>query len=166
MKRDLKKFFFKNIGLFLIAAVSVLYIVKGLYTLEESGRTVIQILGDGILSATVGALICMLMRQTGVSYGNDDTEIVKARSFHARLIDKASARAELLDSFCQRENSETKCAIRQRILSSAGLKYSDYFDCNGSPTGAQITVRSGGSREERASLRKKKRALNKALFIF
>jgi len=163
VKRDFKKFIFKNIGLFLIAAVSALYIVKGLYTLEESGRTVAQILGDGILSATVGALICMLMRQTGVSYGNDDTEIIRARSYHARLIDRASAKAELLDSFCQRENLEVKRAIRQRILSSAGLKYEDCFDSDGAPLGMLIDVNTAKTRDERALLRKKKRALNKAL---
>ena len=165
MKRDFKKFFFKNIGLFLIAAVSVLYIVKGLYTLEESGRTVAQILGDGILSATVGTLICMLMRQTGLSYGNDDTEIIKARSFHARLIDRAGARAELLDEFCHRENEEVRRTLRQRILSSAGLKYEDYFDSGSSPAKMQISVSEGKTREERAHLRKKKRALNKALAL-
>ena len=163
MKRDFKKFFFKNIGFFLIAAVSVLYIVKGLYTLEESGRTVVQILGDGILSATVGALICMLMRQTGLSYANDDTEIIKARSFHARLIDKAGAKAERLDDFCHRENEEARRTLRQRILSSAGLKYEDCFDADGFPTKMQINVCDGKTREERALLRKKKRALNKAL---
>ena len=143
--------------------MSALYIVKGLYTLEESGRTVAQILGDGILSATVGALICMLMRQTGVTYGNDDTEIIKARSFHARLIDKASARAELLDSFCQRENDDVKRTVRQRILSSVGLKYEDCFDSMGAPLGTLINVKDGKTREERSLLRKKKRALNKAL---
>ena len=165
MKRDFKKFFFKNIGLFLIAAVSVLYIVKGLYTLEESGRTVAQILGDGILSATVGTLICMLMRQTGLSYGNDDTEIIKARSFHARLIDKAGTRAERLDEFCRCENEEVKRTLRQRILSSAGLKYEDCFDSDGAPKGIHISASDGRTREERTLLRKKKRALNKALAL-
>lgn len=165
MKSDIKKFLFKNIGLFLIAAVSALYIVKGLYTLEESGRGIMQILGDGILSATVGALICILMRQTGISYGNDDTELIRARSFHGRLIDKASRRAELLDDFCRRENEEARRTLRNRILSSAGLKYEDHFDVLGTPTGTQISVRERKSREERALFRKKKRALKKALSL-
>ena len=51
---DIKKFIFKNVGFFLIAVVSALYILKGLYTLGESGKTVMQIIGDGAISASVG----------------------------------------------------------------------------------------------------------------
>ena len=47
MRYDLRKFMFKNIGFFLVALVSAHYIVKGLYTLGESGKTVAQIIGDG-----------------------------------------------------------------------------------------------------------------------
>ena len=162
MKQDIKKFFFKNIGILLIILVSALYIVKGLYTLEESGRTVLQILGDGILSASVGFIIGHLMRQTGISYGNDDTELIKARSFHARLLDKASEHIELLDDFCLEESLLAKRTVRQRILSASGLKYADCFQEDGTPTGLIIRVRDGETKEERALLRKKKRALSQA----
>ncbi len=163
MKHDIKRFFFKNIGIFLIAAVSVLYIIKGLYTLEESGRTILQILGDGILSSSVGFIIGILMRQTGISYGNDDTELIKARSFHARLLDKASEHIELLDDFCVEESLAARRTVRQRYLSACGLKYSDCFSEDGAPKDLIIRVKDGKTREERAILRKKKRALARAI---
>lgn len=165
MKYDIKKFVFKNIGFFLIAVVSALYIVKGLYTLDESGKSVMQILGDGALSAAVGFIIGHLMRQTGISYGGDDIEVVKIKSYHLRLLDKAAPYINLLDSFCHEENKKTCELIRRRILSHGGVSYESCFSPEGDALLPTVEIPEGASKEERRRLKAKRRAIKKATEI-
>lgn len=159
---DVKKFIFKNIGFFLIAVVSALYILKGLYTLTESGKTVMQIIGDGAISASVGFIIGHLMRQTGISYGNDDLEVIKTKSLHARLLDKISPYVNKLDEFCKAETLLASTSIRQRILSRKGVMYEDCFYPDGTSKMLRITIPSDASREEKRVLKAKMRAIKKA----
>jgi len=159
---DIKKFIFKNVGFFLIAVVSALYILKGLYTLGESGKTVMQIIGDGAISASVGFIIGHLMRQTGISYGNDDIEVIKTKSLHARLLDKISPYVSGLDAFCKEETVLAHSAIRQRILSRKGVRYEDCFFEDGTSRMLRLEIPKGCPKEEKKVLKSKMRAIKKA----
>ena len=128
---DIKRFIIKNIGIILTVLISVLYVFKGFYSLEESGKTVYEILGDGALSALVGFCISALLRQTGINYGNDDIEVLRTRSAHAKKTDEISPYMNLLDDFCELENKRVLREMRTRILAPQGLKYGDYFDEDG-----------------------------------
>lgn len=162
MKYDFKKFMLKNVGFLLVAIVSALYIVKGLYTLGESGKTVMEIIGDGAISASVGFIIGHLMRQTGISYGNDDTEVIKSRSYHSRLLDEVAPYANRLDKFCEEENRASLEGIRKRILSRAGVPYEDCFNPDGSSRLTVIKISKALSKEERKRLKQKRRAVRRA----
>ncbi|MBQ9743583.1 MAG: hypothetical protein IJW19_00480 [Clostridia bacterium] len=162
MKYDFKRFMFKNIGFFLVAVVSALYIVRGLYTLGESGKTVMQIIGDGAISASVGFIIGHLMRQTGIAYGNEDTEVIKSRSFHSRLLDTVAPYINELDDFCEKENRASYEAIRKRILSRAGVGYEECFYPDGSSRMTVIKIPKGIGKEEKRRLKQKKRAIRRA----
>jgi len=162
MKYDIKKFVFKNIGFFLIAVVSALYIVKGLYTLGESGRSAVEILGDGAISASVGFIIGHLMRQTGISYGNDDIEVIKVKSYHSRLLDEAAPYVDRLDAFCEDENKRSYELIRRRILARAGVKYEDCFTEDGISKMIFTGIPRGISSVERKMLKKKAKAIRRA----
>ena len=165
MRYDLRKFMFKNIGFFLVALVSALYIVKGLYTLGESGKTVAQIIGDGALSASVGFIIGHLLRQTGLNYGNDDIEVVKTKSFHLKLLDEAAPNIDKLEGFCAEENRFALESIRTRVLSAGGLTYNECFTPDGTVKIFHIPIPKGIPKEERKKLKRKRRALKKALRV-
>ena len=165
MKYDVRKFMFKNIGFLLVALVSALYIVKGLYTLGESGKTVAQIIGDGALSASVGFIIGHLMRQTGINYGNDDIEVVKTKSFHSMLLDTVAPHIDKLDDFCKEESDTTLKTIRTRILSGGGLSYEECFYPDGTVRLLHIEIPKGISKSERKLLKAKRKALKKALKV-
>ena len=165
MRYDIKKFVFKNIGFFLIAVVSALYIVKGLYTLDQSGKTVMQIIGDGALSAAVGFIIGHLMRQTGISYGGDDIEVIKIKSLHSRLLDRAAPYANRLDSFCEEENKRSCELIRRRILSRGGVSYESCFTPEGEALLPVIEINKGLPRSERKHLKMKRKAIKRATEI-
>ena len=142
-----------------------LYIVKGLYTLGESGKSVTQIVGDGALSASVGFIIGHLMRQTGINYGNDDIEVVKTKSFHSMLLDKVAPYIDRLDSFCKEESDSTLKTIRTRILSGGGLTYEECFYEDGTVRLLHIDIPKGISKAEKSLLKAKRKALKKALRV-
>ena len=165
MKYDIRKFMFKNIGFLLVALVSALYIVKGLYTLGESGKTVAQIIGDGALSASVGFIIGHLFRQTGINYGNDDIEVVKTKSYHTKLLDCIAPYIDKLDNFCDEESRLTLESIRARILSAGGLSYDECFTPDGTVKIMDIDIPKGIERVERKKYRSKRKALKRALRV-
>ena len=164
---DVKRFIIKNIGIILTIVISVLYIFKGFYSLEESGKTIYEILGDGALSALVGFATTALLRQTGINYGNDDIEVTKTRSAHAKKVDEISPYMNLLDDFCEAENKRVLRDMRTRILAPRGLKYGDYFDDDGFLVNEYIPEKKDlASKELRREYKKKiklcKRALRRA----
>lgn len=130
-KTDIRNFIFKNIGIILTIAMSLLYIFKGFYSLEESGKTVFEIIGDGAMSAIFGFAVAALLRQTGFNYGNDDIELINARSLHSKKIDKISPYMNLLDEFCKEENIKNQKEMRSKILAPRGLRYEDFFTPEG-----------------------------------
>lgn len=130
-KTDIRNFIFKNIGVILTVIMSLLYIFKGFYSLEESGKTVFEIIGDGAMSAIFGFAVAALLRQTGINYGNDDIELINARSLHSKKIDKISPYMNLLDEFCNEENIKNQKEMRSRILAPRGLRYEDFFTPEG-----------------------------------
>ncbi len=130
-RTDIRNFIFKNIGIILTVLMSLLYIFKGFYSLEESGKTVFEIIGDGAMSAIFGFAVTALLRQTGINYGNDDIELINARSLHSKKIDKISPYMNFLDEFCHEENIKNQKEMRTRILAPRGLRYEDFFTLEG-----------------------------------
>ena len=128
---DFKKFIFKNIGFALIFAVSALYIAKGLFTLDQSGLSVAEIVGNSALSMAVGFSINFIFRQSGILYAQDDREVIETNNLHEKIIDEITPYIDLLDGFCETENAEAKKSIRKKLLSETSLKYDDCFDADG-----------------------------------
>ena len=130
-RTNVRNFIFKNIGIILTVLISVLYIFKGFYSLEESGKTIYEILGDGALSAVLGFCITALLRQTGINYGNDDIELINTRSLHSKKVDQITPYMNLLDEFCEIESKRLLKEMRTKILAPRGLRYDDLFDTEG-----------------------------------
>lgn len=128
---NFKKFIFKNIGFIAILVISALYITKGLFEISESGLTVYEILGNGLLTMAIGFGINTIFRQSGLLYGEEDADVISANNLHERVVDEITPYLDLLDGFCKTENESVLKEQRSRILAACGMKYSDYFDEDG-----------------------------------
>ena len=138
MRFDFKKFIFKNIGFFMIFFISVLYIIRGLFRISETGASVAEIIGNGLLAMAVGFAINVIFRQNGILYGEETAEVIYANNLHAKTVDLITPKIHLLDEFCNKENTRVVKELRTKILSSEGLKYSNYFDNDGIAKGFEI----------------------------
>ena len=167
---DFKKFIFKNIGFALIFAVCALYIVKGLFTLDESGLSVAEIVGNSALSMAVGFSINFIFRQSGILYAQDDREVIETNNLHEKIIDEITPYIDLLDGFCEAENTEAKKRMRKKLLSQTSLKYDDCFDENGCAKEIKTSfIYTGGDKKEKREALKKHRhdmkIYKKALYL-
>ena len=127
-----KDFFFRNLGYIIVALVSTIYIATALFKIDETGKTVGQIIADGTLVFFLGVFINRVFDLQGIITGDRDERVIKTIEVHGETVMKISPHIDKLDDWCKVKNEENLRVQRTRILASEGLKYDDYFNKDGS----------------------------------
>lgn len=127
-----KDFFFRNFGYFIVALVSGIYIATALFKIDETGKTVGQIIADGALVFFLGVFVARVMDLQGIITGDRDERVIKTIEVHGETVMKISPYIDKLDDWCKIKNEENLRVQRTRILATEGLKYDDYFNKDGS----------------------------------
>lgn len=130
-KNKFKQFIKYNFLYFIIAFACVAYIAYGLVKIETSGRTIIEIIGQGIVIFFVGYLICRLFSMQGLLSGDRKEEVIKTNQLHAKCVSEIDCKINEMDDWCEEENVKALKNIRKQILNREGLKYDDCFDEEG-----------------------------------
>ena len=92
-KKYLKQYF----GYLVIALVCSIYIARGIITIEETGKTVGQILGDGFLALFVGLFINSVFGLQGMMDGDRNEKVIATNLAHAKIVDKIAPHIDKLD---------------------------------------------------------------------
>lgn len=127
-----KDFLRQNIGYFVIVVVAVVYICTAFITIDETGKSVGQIIADTAIVFFLGLFINRIFDLQGMMNGDKDERVQKALEVHGETVLKISPYLDKLDDWCEVKNAENLKLQRTKILSSDGLKYSDYFNDDGS----------------------------------
>ena len=126
-----KKFVKNNFIYFIIAFASLAYIAFGLIKIETTGKTIIEIVGSGIVIYFVGYVITMLFSMQGQLAGDRQEDVVKTNKLHAKCVEEIDPKINEMDDWCEEENVKALLTIRKRILNKEGLRYEDCFDEEG-----------------------------------
>ena len=126
-----KKFVKNNFIYFIIAFASLAYIAFGLIKIETTGKTIIEIIGSGIVIYFVGYVITMLFSMQGQLAGDRQEDVVKTNKLHAKCVEEIDPKINEMDDWCEEENVKALLTIRKRILNKEGLRYEDCFDEEG-----------------------------------
>lgn len=126
-----KKFVKNNFIYFIIAFASLAYIAFGLIKIETTGKTIIEIIGSGIVIYFVGYVITMLFSMQGQLAGDRQEDVVKTNKLHAKCVEEIDPKINEMDDWCEEENVKALLKIRKRILNKEGLRYEDCFDEEG-----------------------------------
>lgn len=126
-----KKYIKQYIGYIVIILACLIYIARGIITVEETGKTVMQILGDGFLALFFGVFINYVFELQGMMDGERNDKVIATNKRHADIVDDISSNIDKLDDWCNTKNKEALKLARVRILSVHGLKYDDCFDEEG-----------------------------------
>lgn len=127
-----KNFFVRNIGYFIVALVSLIYIATAIITIDKTGKTLGQIVADSALVFFLGFFITRVFDLQGILSGEQDDRVIKAINVHGETVVKISPYIDRLDKWCRLKNEENLRIQRTRILATEGLKYVDYFNADGS----------------------------------
>lgn len=108
-----------------IVVVCLVFILKGLTEIAETGKTVAEIIGDGVLAFLVSFTIKTLEGQNGIDAGKRTDKFLGSKKYYGDTLEKQSPIQEHLDAFCDYENAEQIKRIQRTILRRANLGHFD-----------------------------------------
>ncbi len=131
MNEKIKDFFKQNIGYFVVGFLSLVYIATAFITIDETGKSISQIIADGVIAFLLGIFINRVFDLQGMMNGEREEKVVATKQLHGEMVMKISPNIEKLDDWCEIENKKNYKVQRTKILARVGLKYEDYFDDDG-----------------------------------
>lgn len=126
-----KKYLKQYMGYIVIVFACLIYIARGIITIEETGKTILQVLADGSLALFFGIFINIVFELQGIMEGDRNEKVIATNQKHADIVEKISPNIDKLDDWCDMKNKEALKLARVRKLSVNGLKYEDCFDEEG-----------------------------------
>lgn len=118
----------ENISLLAIIIISVVYVLYGLITITETGKTLGQIIADGSVSFLMGYLIKTLLNNQGLVNGEKSEAFLKTKAFYLSLLDEINPYQHFLSGYCEYENELMLRKAQTSILKSHVLKYEDFIN--------------------------------------
>lgn len=131
MNEKIREFVRQNVGYFIVGFVSIVYIMTAFLTIDQTGKSVAQILADGAIAFFLGVLINRIFDLQGMMSGEREERVQAIKAEHAAIVLRISPHIEMLDGWCEEENTKNYKLQRTKILARVGLKYEDCFDDNG-----------------------------------
>ena len=128
-----KSFIFKNSGYIAVGVMSLIYVSTAFIKIDETGKTVTQIIADGAIVFFFGILMNRFFDLQGFLIGDRDERVKKTLQLHEETVERISPYLDKLDLYCEEKNREALKYQRTRILASESMKYADYFDEEGVP---------------------------------
>ena len=132
MNEKIRDFFKQNIGYFIVALVSIVYIGTAFITVDETGKTIGEIIADTAVVFFLGLFINRVFDLQGMMNGDRDERVQMAIVTHGETVVKISPYIDRLDEWCKLKNEENLKVQRTRVLASEGMRYEDYFNEDGS----------------------------------
>ena len=130
----MKKFnsiFRDYIGYILSLLVVLGYILTGIFILNDTGKSVTQILIDSFIIFVLGVLLSNTMGLQGLNDGDHEDSVKESKQKHASMLLETQPFWFNSPKFCEYKNKTALRQERERILNFATLNYHDYFDSEG-----------------------------------
>lgn len=131
MNEKVRDFFRQNLGYFIVGFVSLVYILTAFLTIDETGKTITQIIADGAISFLLGLFINRIFELQGLMNGDREEKVSATIEEHGKIVMQISPYIDKLDGWCEIENAKNYRFQRTKILARVGLTYDDCFDENG-----------------------------------
>ena len=124
----IQQWFRENISTIAIVLMSVVYVFYGIIDIEESKKTIFEIIADCGVSFAYGFAMKCLLNNQGVANGEKSQTFINVKNFYTSLLDTISPIQHYLCNFCDYQNAITLKKAQTAILSSELLKYDDFIN--------------------------------------
>ncbi len=152
----------RNSGYLAILFVSLAYVLTALITIEQTGKSVYQIIADGMLAFLFGFSIDKMFELQGMKDGENDLRVMRTMALHESVVLAIIPYLEYLDGWCDLRNAENYKLQRSKILSKGGIHYRDAFDEDGVALGIDVDPKRAKSKEQKRNDKIKLKAYSKA----
>lgn len=151
----------RYIGYIVVAIICLVYLATSILTIDKTGKTFLQILGDSVLVFVLGTMITQMFSLQGILLGESSEKVIATNNLHSQQVDKIADHLDKLDSWCDMKNAENLRIQRTKILKANGMKYTDYFDDEGNTLG--FVTKLTNSKQEKQIEEKRYKAYMSAL---
>ena len=124
------EFFKKNMFILGVVVISIIYILQGYIKIEETGKSILEIVASGAVAFIVGFLICKLLSLQGILKGEEDEKVKKTNKLFGETLEKISPFSHLLDNYCEKKTDIAYERVQRKIISSARIKFEDFKNDN------------------------------------
>ena len=131
MNEKFKAFLKSIVGDIVVVSLSLIYTLTAVITMEASGKTLWQIIADGIIVFLMGFFMNRAFEHRGLEDGDAVESVRLASEKHALVVNDVIPYIDRLEDWCDMKNRTALMHGRERILAESCLKYSDFFDENG-----------------------------------
>jgi len=135
VKVSVKSYAKNYAGYAAVVILSLAYTSMALFQIGQSGKTVGQIVSDGVTAMLLGVAIARLLSFQGILKGKQTEEYIRTSMLHESAVNAIVPFIGRLDAWCERKTAEMLRLLRTRILLAGGLDYEDCFDADGSARG-------------------------------
>ena len=149
MGDKLKDFMRGYIGYLAVAIICAAYIATAFVQIEATGKTTERVVADGMLYFILGILINRIFDAQGLMIGARDERVYETMKLHNEIVDRIYPFMNRLDDWCEERNNIAIKRVRRNYLSRHGMRYSDYFDEEGTATEFEFTKDTGIRRKIR-----------------
>lgn len=122
-----RNFFLNNIGFLIVIAGFVAYVGRIFLSVGLTGKTLAEILTDGLFSLFFGWIIKNSLSQQGIIKGLQSEALKKTQNLHGQAILAIKDYRTQLNDFCDMKTIEYRIKLRTDILSQKGLEYGEVF---------------------------------------
>ena len=122
-----RQFFLNNIGFLIVIAGFIAYVGRTFLEVGLTGKTIAEILTDGLFSLFFGWIIKNSLSQQGIIKGLQSETLKKTQNLHGQAIMNIKDYRTQLNDFCDMKTIEYRIKLRTDILSQKGLEYEEVF---------------------------------------
>lgn len=115
-----------NVENIILVFICAIYILRGVAEIEESGKTVLEILADGAIAFLCGYLIKGIMGRKGILKGLTSPKFVATTNAYGKKKEEISGFVEELYPFCIKTNAERLKQRQTEFLLKHAMSY-DHF---------------------------------------
>lgn len=128
MNEKIKNFnagaFFRQYGIdFLVVLFGLVYILVEVLRIDETGKTVNEILFNGAKALVGGFIITYSLGLKGLMDGEKNPQFQNTMNEYGKIIEKITPHIDKLPDFCEKKNASTVRIMQGHELIKAGLSY-------------------------------------------
>lgn len=119
--------FLKNNALnFLLVIIYGLFIFRDIVQIQESGRTILEIVANTFIAWFMGIATSTIMRRKGQAKAMSEQSYKNMQKAYSNEIDKTDSHIDKLDGFCDEKNEQRFVKAQKSVLRRGRIKYEDF----------------------------------------